>query len=137
MLSKSSFYFKLWQKDFTYSFWSFFQKFIAKCDNNFWKKLSQSVTMIITTCDKNLLQNVTGITKYDKIHCKVWHVLQNLTGITSLTIIRRWDVTVVIIAALRNCVGIFFVFVIFRASEKPIKCISKDELNVSLKIEKE
>ena len=38
--------------------------------------------LIITKCDKALLQSVTGITKWDRIYYKVWEVLQSVTVIT-------------------------------------------------------
>ena len=66
--------------------------FITKCDKitpltlvgPFWKKLSQSVRIrgsftsfkiVITKCDKKLLQSVAGITRWDKL-------LQSVTSIT-------------------------------------------------------
>ena len=71
--------------------------FITKSDKTshavfapFWKYLLQSVTererfanfkMIITKCDKKLLQSVTGITKWNKIDYKVWQVIQSATDV--------------------------------------------------------
>ena len=52
----------------------------------FWKKLLQSVTessthlkVIVTKCDKKLLQSMTVITSWDRIYGKVWQVFQSVT----------------------------------------------------------
>ena len=53
----------------------------------FWKNLLQIVTnreiltnfkIIITKCDKNLLQSVTGITRWDRVYYEVWQVWQSV-----------------------------------------------------------
>ena len=76
----------------------------------FWKNLLQIVTnreiltnfkIIITKCDKNLLQSVTGITRWDRVYYEVWQVWQSvakcfykgLQVLQCVTFIRKWDET--------------------------------------------
>ena len=60
ILCKNSFHYRVWQKDFTHSFWAFLKKFMTKCGKQ--RKFHQ--------LHINLLQRVT------KIYYKVWQVSQ-------------------------------------------------------------
>ena len=66
---------------------------------------SESLTnlkIIITKCDKKLLQSVTRITESGRIYYKVWQLLQSVKGgyykvwqvLQSVPLMTKWDVTI-------------------------------------------
>ena len=49
---------------------------------------------VITKCDRSLLQNALGITKFDDYYHKVHQVLQSdRLLLQSATVITKWDIT--------------------------------------------
>ena len=77
--------------------------FVTKYDKQ--EKITQLYfKIVIAKCDKELLQCVTGIIRWDRIYYKVWQLLKcAIKGycrvwqiLQSVTITTKWDVTVLL-----------------------------------------
>ena len=77
--------------------------FVTKYDKQ--EKITQLYfKIVIAKCDKELLQCVTGIIRWDRIYYKVWQLLKCVIKgycrvwqiLQSVTITTKWDVTVLL-----------------------------------------